>query len=444
MNQAFLDYYRCPESYADFRSVNGTHNDQHVGYFRIGQNLIGYGTTAARPSSGVSGSLPDLSSQMKIEGSTCCLPFNPTEIANNLRYERYSNTERESGWKKNVRDAYYRVRPVLPVSVRRHLQKLWLSRRSKTTFPSWPVDSTVDRMFEALMLLNAQAHNNAEIPFIWFWPEGKPSASIMTHDVETNAGLDFVGELMNINDSFGIKSSFQIIPEERYSANEKTLAEIRSRGFEVNVHDLKHDGHLFDDHQQFLESAARINQYVRQFGSKGFRSGVLYRNQSWYDAFSFSYDMSVPNNGHFDPQAGGCCTVIPYFVGDILEIPVTTIQDYSLFNILGSYSIDLWKEQVGQIMAQHGLASFIVHPDYLGSKAAKDTYMALLQYLDSLRSNDGLWIALPAEIDTWWRQRSRMRLVQHNGEWKIEGAGNDRARVAFATAADNTLKYRIS
>src|SRR6185437_10461951 len=143
MNQAFLDYYRCPESFADFRSVNGTHGEQQIGYFRIGPDLIGYGRTSAQGSSEVTDSLPDLSTQMKIEGSSCYLPFNPTEIADNLRYERYSNTGRELGWKKNIRDAYYRVRPALPVSVRRHLQKLWLSRRSKTNFPCWPVDRTV-------------------------------------------------------------------------------------------------------------------------------------------------------------------------------------------------------------------------------------------------------------------------------------------------------------
>jgi hypothetical protein len=444
MNQAFLDYYRCPESYADFRSVNGAQSEQHVGYFRIGPDLIGYGATTEETFSRVTDSLPDLSSKMKIEGSICRLPFNPTEIADNLRYERYSNTSPEPGWEKTIRAAYYCVRPALPVSVRRHLQKVWLSRRSKTSFPSWPVDRTVDRMFEALMLLSTRAHNNVEIPFIWFWPEGKPSAAIMTHDVETAAGLDFASELMDINDSFGIKSSFQIIPEERYSADENTLSEIRSRGFEVNVHDLKHDGHLFDEHQQFLRSAVRINQYAEQFGSKGFRSGVLYRNLSWYGAFSFSYDMSVPNNGHFDPQPGGCCTVTPYFVGDILELPVTTIQDYSLFNILGTYSIDIWQEQVRQIMAQHGLASFIVHPDYLDTRAARDTYTDLLQYLDFLRSREGLWITLPAEVDSWWRQRSRMRLVDNNGQWEIQGDGKERARVAYAAVVDNALKYRIS
>jgi hypothetical protein len=267
---------------------------------------------------------------------------------------------------------------------------------------------------------------------------------MMTHDVETQAGLDFVNELMDINDSFGVKSSFQIIPEERYAATESVLSAIRSRGFEINVHDLKHDGHLFDDHQEFLKSADKINRYAERYNSKGFRAGVLYRNQSWFDAFSFSYDMSVPNSAHFDPQPGGCCTVMPYFVGDILELPVTTIQDYSLFNIVSTYSLDLWREQIAQITGHHGLASFIVHPDYLTTRKAKDAYAGLLKHLDCMRSNQGLWIALPAQIDEWWRKRSKMRLVQQEGSWKIEGDGAERARVAYAVVADNRLEYRLN
>ena len=128
-------------------------------------------------------------------------------------------------------------------------------------------------------------------------------------------------------------------------------------------------------------------------------------------AFSFSYDMSVPNIGHLDPQPGGCCTVMPYFVGKILELPVTTTQDYSLFNILGTHSLDLWQDQISQIMKQHGLISFIVHPDYLDTPEARDTYSSLLAHLVGLRLEQGLWIVLPGEVDTWWRQRSQMQLV---------------------------------
>ena len=107
------------------------------------------------------------------------------------------------------------------------------------------------------------------------------------------------------------------------------LSSIRGRGFEVVVHDLNHDGHLYKTRKQFLERAAKINAYGREYRAKGFRAGVLYRKQLWYDALDFEYDMSVPNVAHLDPQRGGCCTVMPYFLGNLLELPVTTTQDYT-------------------------------------------------------------------------------------------------------------------
>jgi hypothetical protein len=85
----------------------------------------------------------------------------------------------------------------------------------------------------------------------------------------------------------------------------------------------------------------------------------MYRNHDWYDVFEFSYDMSVPNVAHLDPMRGGCCTVMPYFVGKIVELPVTTAQDYTLFHILHDYSIDLWKQQLALVSGKNGLMSFM-------------------------------------------------------------------------------------
>ena len=75
---------------------------------------------------------------------------------------------------------------------------------------------------------------------------------MMTHDVETSAGQDFCPQLMDLNDSYGIKSSFQIVPEKRYTVSKAFLASILERGFEVNVHDLNHDGRLMCDREEFV------------------------------------------------------------------------------------------------------------------------------------------------------------------------------------------------
>jgi len=270
------------------------------------------------------------------------------------------------------------------------------------------------------------------------------SCAVMTHDVETSAGRDFCQALMDVNDAFGIKSSFQVVPEERYSVSRAFLDSIRARGFEVNVHDLNHDGHLFSSHVEFKRRAAQINQYGREFGAKGFRSGVLYRNPDWYDAFEFCYDMSIPNVAHLDPQRGGCCTVMPFFIGEILELPVTATQDYTLFHILREYSIDLWKTQVDMITGEHGLVNFIVHPDYVMERRALDVYKSLLGHLSQQRAERQVWIALPGQVAEWWKLRNQMRLVRRNGHWQIEGEGRERAQIAYATVSGDTVTYSFS
>src|SRR6266478_5854299 len=193
-----------------------------------------------------------------------------------------------------------------------------------------------------------------------------------------------------------------------------------------------------------MRRAKRINRFAQEFGSTGFRSGALYRNLRWYDAFQFSYDMSVPNVAHLDPQDGGCCTIMPYFVGNLLEIPVTVTQDYSLFNILNSYSTDLWKEQLKLILDGHGLISIIVHPDYIVEEKARNTYRQLLGMLAELRRSSEIWATVPLEINNWWRMRRELKLVRQGEDWVIKGQGKERARIAYAQIVDGRLAYAFA
>ena len=112
----------------------------------------------------------------------------------------------------------------------------------------------------------------------------------MTHDVETSAGLDFTVKLMDLDDSYGFKAAYQVIPERRYDVSDEHVNTIRTRGCEFNIHDLNHDGHLYSERGEFTRRAARINDHVRHYKSQGFRAGQMYRRQEWYDAFDFSYD----------------------------------------------------------------------------------------------------------------------------------------------------------
>ena len=136
--------------------------------------------------------------------------------------------------------------------------------------------------------------------------------------------------------------------------------------------------------------------------------------------------------------------MMPYFIGDILEIPLTTTQDYMLFHLLNDYSLDLWKAQTELIMEKNGLVSFVVHPDYIIEKKARAVYRDLLSFLRHLRGEKRIWFAVAGEIDQWWRARSKMRLVEHDGNWQIEGAGAERAKLAFAKITGDRLEYEIA
>jgi hypothetical protein len=169
----------------------------------------------------------------------------------------------------------------------------------------------------------------------------------------------------------------------------------------------------------------------------------MYRRQGWFDDLEFSYDMSVPNVGHLDPQRGGCCTVMPFFLGKLVELPLTTIQDYSLFHILGDYSIDLWKRQIEFIHGRHGLMSFIAHPDYLIEPRARHVYRDLLAHLRDFGRDERVWMATPRDVAAWWRNRSQMTLAYADGRWYVEGPDASRAVVAHASIEDGKLRYRL-
>ena len=445
MSTALTEHYRCPDNFADFALTPSLSED--TGYFRFGQDTICYGQTA----SGFRASQPDavlydVLNDVTTRGTSLVLPFEPADVIDNLRLERYASGFRPSAlspWKQSLRSAYYFLRPWMRVNVRKHVQKARLNGWRNQPFPHWPVDTTVEDLSEQLLLRAMKAQGVDRVPFVWFWPNAARICIVMTHDVEAERGQSFCGELMDINDSFGVKASFQLVPEGRYQISAALVGEIRDRGFEVNIQDLNHDGHLFREREEFLRRAQKINQYGESYGARGFRAAVLYRNQDWYSALNFSYDMSVPNVAHLDPQRGGCCTVTPYFVGDILEIPLTTTQDYMLFHLLGDYSLDLWKAQTELIVKKNGLATFLIHPDYVIQKRERDVYLGLLGYLRNLGSKEKLWFALPGEVDAWWRARSKMRVVNLDGQWQVEGPGAERAVLAFAKVAGDHLKYEV-
>ena len=143
MNKALLDYYRFPEMYGEFY-LQGKPS-RPVGYFRFGSGAIGYGQLSSGACCAtVSGQLYDAMQGVDTSQSAPGLPFDPTSIVNNLRFEHYVNGIMSGKWNRHLmatlKDAYYSVRPNLPIFARKFVQRMALHGWDRKPFPEWPVD----------------------------------------------------------------------------------------------------------------------------------------------------------------------------------------------------------------------------------------------------------------------------------------------------------------
>src|ERR1700746_1935343 len=161
MSQHFLGHYRCPEAAIRFGIDEGPCLE--TGYFRFGDGLTLYGGTSGIPvTKQVSHNLGDTLPFARATGGKVSLPFDPDQVADCLRYERYSGGgdvgTAHLGARPFVRDLYYLLRPLMPVRVRSVLQRIHLRSQLKNSFPQWPIDRSVDRLFEKLMELALRAN----------------------------------------------------------------------------------------------------------------------------------------------------------------------------------------------------------------------------------------------------------------------------------------------
>ena len=96
------------------------------------------------------------------------------------------------------------------------------------------------------------------------------------------------------------------------------------------------------------------------------------------------------------------------------------------------------------ILKKNGLASFIVHPDYVIDRDTRSIYEDLLGYFQELRDKTQIWCALPADVDSWWRARSKMTVKKNGSSWRIDGKGADRAVLAYAKNINGKVVYELA
>ena len=368
------------------------------------------------------------------------LPFSPDEAVRSFLDEAY--VPPPSTARSSALGIYYAVKRFVPRSATMAARSALARRQARSiTFPGWPVDHSLDDLQRLVLGAILRASEAEAIPFVWFWPHGKGSALTLTHDVEGASGRDTVSRFIDVEQSFGLRSSFNVVPN-KYEVPPSLREEVTGRGHEIGVHGWDHQGSLVASRALFEDRAKRINAVAQAWSAVGFRSPSTYRNADWFQELAVEYDSSFPDSDPFEPQSGGCLSIFPYLMGRLVEIPITMPQDHTLFSLLGEKDTRFWRDKAAAIRSRHGLVCMLTHPDtedgYTGSARVFQHYVEMLQ---GFVEDSDTWHALPRDVASWWRMRADASV-----DWQgrlMAGAGSDECAVAWASLQDGELMLAV-
>jgi peptidoglycan/xylan/chitin deacetylase (PgdA/CDA1 family) len=313
--------------------------------------------------------------------------------------------------------AYYRLRPIIPIPLRQLLQR---GRNRGFDAPAdWYLPTEFVKDFREA--IDSEPNAVAIHP----WPDGYQMSAVLTHDVETKAGLALINELATIEEQHGFRSAWNIIPYD-YEVDLGLIADLKDRGHEIGVHGYNHDGRLFESHRTFKRRTKPINQAIANFGSEGFRAPMVHRNLQWMEALDIDHDSSCFDIDPFQAMPGGVGGPWPFFAGKFVELPYTLPQDHTLLISLGETTPEIWIKKLAHLRSLAGMALLITHPDYLDTPARLDVYR---QFLEHLSEQQEVWHALPREIASWWRQRENLEIVGDSGSLELIGPAAKRTRI---------------
>lgn len=295
---------------------------------------------------------------------------------------------------------YFGVKPLLPGRLRMAIRRAFAWQQRRQSRHNWPILPGSERPPEG-----------------WRgWPEQKQFALVLTHDVESAVGLSRVKMLAQMEMDLGFRSSFNFVPEGGYLIPAELRGWLEQNGFEVGVHDLHHDGGLYDSRAQFVENARRINAHLKEWNVVGFRSGFMLRNLEWLHDLNIEYDASTFDTDPFEPQPDGVRTIFPFWVSSgngngtgYVELPYTLPQDSTLFLLLREPSTALWWNKLEWLVQHGGMVLGNFHPDYMGFSDPPKRGMEFCSklyrgFLENIKQKylGRFWHVLPCELARFW------------------------------------------
>jgi hypothetical protein len=310
--------------------------------------------------------------------------------------------------------------------------------QAASSFPGWPIEDSLHDFYDWMFALVAEVAGKP-VPYLGLWPEGRSWALVLTHDVETAVGYSEMDLLRGPERARGYVSSWNFVGD-RYQVDDETVRSLQGDGCEVGVHGLLHDGR--DLAERLLdERLPAMWAHAVRWNAVGFRSPATHRDWDLMHRLGFEYDSSYTDTDPYEPLPGGCCTYLPYFNRDTVELPITLPQDHTLFTILRHADAGLWLRKAGHIRDRGGMVLVLTHPDYARDRRLTDGYETLL---DTFAADDTAWRALPREVAAWWRDRAASTISGDGDAWSVDGPASGTGRVCLAGAEPTADQVRLA
>lgn len=326
-------------------------------------------------------------------------------IIENLVYEKYYRQKQPLHTKLPFN--YTKV----PVRLRNFLFSFLLKLQTDTKWPEWPVEKSVE-LIRYLYIKSMSIKLDKKVPYISFWPYGKNFAITVTHDCDTETSFRNMDKIRDIEKKYEIKSCWNMLSN-KYKIDKKKLRELKNEGCEIGLHGYSHDNKTpFLSKDRIIGRIKSASELMQEFDIGGYRAESLLRNKEFLELLSsyFEYDSSTCDTDVMSPVGvrSGNCTVFPFFIKKMVEIPITLAQDYRLIrlNKTKSQMFEIWKNKIDFLRQVNGAVVLLTHPDshIFGDDKYLDIYEKLLKYLTSF---DDSWNTLPCEISKWWNERDK-------------------------------------
>ena len=322
-------------------------------------------------------------------------PFSFMGEDTNLKFLLENNFAIHFDYKRKF---YYNIlRPFMPIKVRQLFQAQY---NDKTTYKENFINPELVDIVKSEKKFNTEVEN--------LYPEGYNSSAILSHDVEEEEGFNFIPKVIELEEKYGFKSSWNIVPY-KYKIDMGIINLIQDSGNEIGIHGYNHDGKLFYSEEIFNKRIPYINKAIEEYKAVGFRSPMVHRNLVWQQKLNIEYDASCFDYDPFQPFPGGTGSIWPFITGKFVELPYTLPQDHTIFYVLKQKDISIWKNKIDWLVKNHGVILTITHPDYLKEMNHLIMYQELLEYLKTIENT---WYCLPKEMANWWRKN-------HSQQYKL-------------------------